>query len=180
MEKKSSNNRKLKNSIYNGFSFLIKSVYSQWRNLLTITLIFLIMVFVLACLTFGFDKIGDNINFKFPDEEHSDKINFFESFWWVYITISTIGYGDIYPLTFWMRIWAIFISLIGISFIALYTAVIVNGFTQEFQKRRKKISKIELYEEYLKKIETLENRVSKLKTQNKELKKELDTFKTKN
>ena len=37
--------------------------------------------------------------------------NFFDAIWWSLVTITTVGYGDLVPKTFWGRI-------IGIVFIA--------------------------------------------------------------
>lgn len=150
------------NPISKGLIFLGKSVYSQWQVLLTITLIFMIIVLALAGLTYAFDQVNQGTNFYTP----TDEFKFKDAFWWVYVTISTIGYGDVYPLSGWMRFWAIIISLIGLSFIALYTAVVVNGFTKEFQKNKdtNAMGTIDVEEYKLEKI------INELKEENKELK----------
>lgn len=159
------------NPVSKGMSFLGRAVYSQWKVLLTITLIFMIIVLILSTLTYGFMNISDKADFAVGDDSIDG--TFGDAFWWVYVTISTIGYGDIYPITGWMRFWAIIISLIGMSFIALYTAVIVNGFTKELQKNKGNAGVMEDLDtdesELMKAISELEKENKKLKKQLKEI-----------
>lgn len=51
---------------------------------------------------------------------------FFDSFWWAMSTVTTVGYGDIYPVTTEGRIVAILLMLTGIGTLGLYTAAIAN------------------------------------------------------
>lgn len=51
---------------------------------------------------------------------------FFDSFWWAMATVTTVGYGDIYPVTTEGRIVAIFLMLTGIGTLGVYTAAIAN------------------------------------------------------
>ncbi len=128
-----------KRPIINGFLFLGKAFWSQWRVLLSVTIIFSAIIFGISLLTWGFDWVtpGDNFNISSGISVatgHSHHLNFFESLWWVFITISTIGYGDIYPVTTTMKLWAMFIGVVGIVFVSLYTAIVVNGFSIEMQR----------------------------------------------
>lgn len=159
-----------KNPVSKGLLFLGKAVISQWKVLCTITAIFLVIVFVLSSLTMCFDLATSKSDFNITEEDGTN-IRFWDAFWWVYVTISTIGYGDLYPVTGFMRFWAIIISLIGMSFIALYTAVVVDGFTKQLQANKKnnalQINELELEEELLK------DKIKKLEQENKELKTKL-------
>jgi len=47
-----------------------------------------------------------------------------KALWWAAATMTTVGYGDIYPVTFVGRILGAFVMALGIAFIALPTAVI--------------------------------------------------------
>ncbi len=60
------------------------------------------------------------------------------SFWWAICTLTTVGYGDIYPITIFGKIIASVITILGIGLIALPTAIISTGFLEEFQKKHQK------------------------------------------
>ena len=49
-----------------------------------------------------------------------------DSLWWAYCTISTIGYGDKYPVTSVGRLITVFVSMGGISLFSIITGLIVN------------------------------------------------------
>jgi voltage-gated potassium channel len=59
------------------------------------------------------------------------------SMWWAVITLTTIGYGDAYPVTTVGKIIGGMIAVMGIGIVALPTAIIASGFAEEIQKRRK-------------------------------------------
>ena len=48
--------------------------------------------------------------------------------WWAIITMTTVGYGDLFPQTHAGRVIGVFCALTGIIYIALATTVIVNNF----------------------------------------------------
>jgi voltage-gated potassium channel len=52
--------------------------------------------------------------------------SFFDALWWSAATITTVGYGDIYPITTIGRIIAVFTMLVGISTLAVVTARIAE------------------------------------------------------
>ncbi len=130
--------KKLRNNpVINGFIFLSKAFATQWKILISITIIFLVVVLAIASITFGVQHLFP-AGFHNANGDNNEYLNFFETLWWVFITISTIGFGDIYPLTTSMRIWSMFIGIIGIVFVSLFTAVVVNGFAIEMQKNLEK------------------------------------------
>lgn len=58
--------------------------------------------------------------------------------WWCVITLTTVGYGDIYPVTPIGKILGSFIALLGIGLFALPTGILASGFSDELQKKHKK------------------------------------------
>ena len=52
--------------------------------------------------------------------------SFFDALWWSAATITTVGYGDIYPVTTAGRIIAVFTMVVGISTLAVVTARIAQ------------------------------------------------------
>ncbi len=56
--------------------------------------------------------------------------NAFSGLWWAVSTLSTTGYGDIYPVTFLGKLLAIIITLLGMCIVAVPTGIITAGFME--------------------------------------------------
>lgn len=56
--------------------------------------------------------------------------------WWGIATLTTVGYGDIYPITPLGRFLGAFIALSGVGLVALPAGILAAGFTEEMQRRR--------------------------------------------
>lgn len=59
--------------------------------------------------------------------------NIVASFWWAVATLTTVGYGDIYPITVFGKILASVIALSGIGLVALPTGIISSGFMENIK-----------------------------------------------
>lgn len=59
-----------------------------------------------------------------------------ETVWWAVITLTTVGYGDVIPVTTAGRILGSVIAVLGIGMIALPAGILGSGFVEEIQKRR--------------------------------------------
>ena len=60
-----------------------------------------------------------------------------ESIWWATVSLATVGYGDVYPVTVGGKIFASFISLIGIGIVAIPTGIISASFVEEIHAVRR-------------------------------------------
>ena len=60
------------------------------------------------------------------------------SMWWGVITLTTIGYGDTYPITPLGRILGAIVSILGICVFALPTGILSAGFIEEIQKTKRR------------------------------------------
>ncbi len=58
-------------------------------------------------------------------------LSYFDSFYWTVVTISTIGYGDIVPTTFWARILFFFVVFVGIGTFATALTEIATYFMEQ-------------------------------------------------
>lgn len=63
----------------------------------------------------------------------------FDSFWWTMVTTTTVGYGDITPVTTEGRIIAIFMMLMGIGIVGLVTGSAASFLTKRMRARYEKI-----------------------------------------
>ena len=60
-----------------------------------------------------------------------------ESIWWATISLTTVGYGDVYPVTLGGKIFATLISLVGIGIVAIPTGIISASFVEQINKKKK-------------------------------------------
>ena len=56
--------------------------------------------------------------------------------WWALATLTTIGYGDIVPITPWGKVFGGIVMLFGLGMFALPIAILATGFSQEFGAAR--------------------------------------------
>ncbi len=106
---------------------LLRVVQSRWEQLLSSILILLILAVVSASLMFY--------------AEHEAQPKAFSSIpaamWWAVATLTTIGYGDIYPVTVIGKFMASIIAVLGIGMFALPTGILGSGFVEELDKNKK-------------------------------------------
>lgn len=60
-----------------------------------------------------------------------------ESIWWATVSLATVGYGDVYPMTPGGKIFASIISLVGIGIVAIPTGIISASFVEEIYAIRR-------------------------------------------
>ncbi|HBB55482.1 MAG TPA: cyclic nucleotide-binding protein, partial [Hyphomonadaceae bacterium] len=58
-----------------------------------------------------------------------------DAMWWAIITLTTVGYGDVYPVTALGRVVAGLIAIAGIGIVALPTGILASAFTDELRRR---------------------------------------------
>jgi len=58
-----------------------------------------------------------------------------ESMWWGIATLTTVGYGDVYPVTTAGKILGGIIALLGIAMFALPTGILSSAFTEQIHRR---------------------------------------------
>ena len=62
--------------------------------------------------------------------------NILSSMWWAVATLTTIGYGDVFPVTDWGRLLSGIIAILGIGLVALPTAIISSGFVEALARTK--------------------------------------------
>ena len=62
---------------------------------------------------------------------------FWDGVWWAVVTVTTVGYGDVYPMTVGGRIVAIVLMLTGIGFLAVLTATVSSRFVKKSEATRR-------------------------------------------
>jgi len=59
-----------------------------------------------------------------------------EAMWWGIVTLTTVGYGDVYPVTPLGKVLGAVIALLGIGMFALPAGILGSGFIEEVQRRK--------------------------------------------
>lgn len=60
-----------------------------------------------------------------------------QALWWSVVTLTTVGYGDIYPTTVLGKLLGGLISLLGIGLIALPAGILASGFQEAVEKHQR-------------------------------------------
>ena len=58
------------------------------------------------------------------------------SMWWSVVTLTSVGYGDVYPITAMGKLLGGIISVLGLGLVALPTGILASGFAEEVQHKR--------------------------------------------
>ncbi len=70
-----------------------------------------------------------------------------ESMWWAIATLTTVGYGDVTPISGLGRAMAGVVALIGIALVALPAGILSSGFVDELERQRQEKAKEEAEQE---------------------------------
>jgi voltage-gated potassium channel len=62
-----------------------------------------------------------------------------DSMWWAIVTLTTIGYGDVVPITQLGKAFAGVTAILGVGFIALPTAILAAGFQEHLHRRKNRV-----------------------------------------
>lgn len=102
-------------------------VYAHRQELLTTLYIgFLVLMF------------SSFIMYLAEKEDNPDMFGTFaHALWWGFITVTTVGYGDVYPKTWQGKVIACICALFGISFFALPAGIMGSGFALKVQQQQR-------------------------------------------
>ncbi len=79
---------------------------------------------ILAALT----ALGGGYAYSAAESAQDPAPSVWDGVWWAITTMTTVGYGDEYPLTTLGRIYAVVLMIVGIGFIAILTGAIAERF----------------------------------------------------
>ena len=110
---------------------LIFNVFKTRINDLLLSLVLIIFLIIIASCALYFAE------HLYPSESESKFTSIPATLWWAVVTLTTTGYGDMYPLTTTGKVIAGIIMLTGVAFFALPAGIIVAGFLDELKFIRK-------------------------------------------
>ena len=128
--------RLLKLTRYTGATTTLNRVISrEWPVLAASAFIMLLLVIMTASLGYLFEHDAQPDKFE----------NIPQSIYWAVITLASVGYGDISPITPMGRLMTIILALLGIGIFAIPAALLSSAFTDQLRIERETLRN-ELYE----------------------------------
>ncbi len=104
---------------------MVKNVFSKRANELKLSLILILFLIIIASSLLYF-------------AEHNAQPKVFTSipasFWWAVVTVTSVGYGDMVPITLLGKVLTGIVSLCGLALLALPAGIITAGFFEELRK----------------------------------------------
>lgn len=116
---------------YEPLEIIIAVVRRQSKILWTVFSLAVFYIFITALIMFNAEE---DIN---PDTGQYLFDNFFDAFYWAACTLTTVGYGDLYPISDTGRVISIISAMVGIAIIALPSGIITAGYMDELRERKK-------------------------------------------
>ena len=103
-----------------------KVIAKKKYELISIFGVLLLLMFISSFLMFYAEADSQ------PNAFH----NILDTFWWSLVTFTTVGYGDVYPITPFGKILSGIIVLIGIMLFALPTSILTAEFLNEYSQKK--------------------------------------------
>lgn len=120
------------------FGIVGAAVRRAWPPLLAALAVAAAQVFVAALLLYFVEGAH-------PVPGHPEQAERFGSviraLWWSVVTLTTVGYGDVYPVTFLGKVAAALVAVAGIGVVALPTGILASAFAEEFRERHERRQK---------------------------------------
>lgn len=117
---------------YEPLEIILTVIRKQRKILCTVLSLAFFYIFITAMIMFNAEE---DIN---PETGRYLFDNFFDAFYWAACTLTTVGYGDLYPISDVGRAISIISSLVGIAIIALPSGIITAGYMDELKERKER------------------------------------------
>ena len=108
-----------------GLRILVGAVGSRRQELLTIVGVLIVLLLLTSSLIF----------FAETDAQPDDFSSIPAAMWWSIITLTTVGYGDVAPVTNVGRLLAGLIAVMGVALFALPAGILASSFLEQVERR---------------------------------------------
>ncbi|MBR5975017.1 MAG: ion transporter [Clostridiales bacterium] len=88
---------------------------------------------VVCMLAFGYVLVSALIILNVEPDSFG---NYFDAVYWATVSLTTMGYGDLYPVTIAGRIVTMVSAFMGIAIVALPAGILTSGFMEELSKEK--------------------------------------------
>jgi voltage-gated potassium channel len=111
---------------YSSLRLIRDVLIAKKEELILSTAMLLLLLVVSSCLMYECEHYAQPE--AFPDIP--------STMWWSVVTLTTVGYGDVYPQTGAGKFFAAVIAILGIGMFALPTGIVGAGFVEEIAQRK--------------------------------------------
>ena len=115
---------------YEPLEIILAVIRRQSKILWTVFSLAVFYIFITALIMFNAEE---DIN---PETGRYLFDTFFDAFYWAACTLTTVGYGDLYPISNVGRVISIISSMVGIAIIALPSGIVTAGYLDELKSRK--------------------------------------------
>lgn len=99
---------------------LTAALHQIYQEIVALIILSLMLVYLSAC----------GIHF-FEREVQPEKFgSILDSMWWAVVTLTTVGYGDAFPVTAGGKVFTAFVTLIGVGLIAIPSGLLASALTE--------------------------------------------------
>jgi potassium voltage-gated channel Shaw-related subfamily C protein 1 len=113
---------------YSGLKVLLLTIKTSLGELFLYALLLIMTLMIFATFVFYAEQINETERNQFD--------SILIGLWWAIVTITTLGYGDIVPVTPFGRLVGACCALCGLVFLALPIPIIVNNFTTYYTQAK--------------------------------------------
>lgn len=94
-----------------------KAIYLVKEELIIFTLASFVMIYLAAVGIYHFEHSAQPAVFR----------SIFDALWWAVSTLTTVGYGDIYPITTGGRVFTFLVLMLGLGLVAVPTGIVASA-----------------------------------------------------
>ena len=99
-------------------------IISERKSLLASLYLMLVLTFFISTILYFVEKDANPEGFS----------SIIKSMWWSVVTLATVGYGDVVPITVLGKLIGALASIVGLGMFALPAGILANGFAQELAR----------------------------------------------
>lgn len=111
---------------FKGFNIFITVIIKESKSIAAAMMVMIFFIVIAASLM-------HSIEGKVQPESFGSII---QAFWWAVVTMTTVGYGDVVPVTAMGKMISTFIMLTGVGLVALPAAMLAARFSEELRERK--------------------------------------------
>jgi voltage-gated potassium channel len=115
---------------FKGLNFFINVLQKELFSIGSAVFFMMILVIISASIMYNLEHLAQPEAFS----------NIPDAIWWAIVTMTTVGYGDVTPITFGGKLLAAIIMLLGVGVVALPAGILAARFGDELQSRKKHLT----------------------------------------